>query len=420
MGGVRKDESDVTRSICPNLRHSAQYIIINARQARHPHFKKELVDGSVSLSLSLSFFSSQPLTKSIYLVELDQEAPVLNSSATSFPSSEETAVAPDDGHYNHHLHESDKHTKSPNPSIPVYKPPRNPTSIFSFPTPSAYSAPPNPTANLNPCAQGSASVLFKCVVKKPDVVQLEINGEIQSNAQDVTTQFLAELRVYTTVSRHRNIAAFLGCLENVGMVLEYVDGRSLYDVIRQRPPLSRAKKIDFHNQLLDGLTHLHAFRLSHGDLSLLNIQVTGSSDTIKLLDFGRSVSIDSTFLPPSDEPADPFQHLNRKPINTPDAKPHPRMVEQIHPGTRPFAAPEVLRGECQDPLLADAYSFGMVLVAIDRCEAVDLKPWEQRKDVVPDSIFIGCEIFEARAREYLSKFGTRKRLMKEDLMPAEI
>lgn len=239
---------------------------------------------------------------------------------------------------------------------------------------------------------------------------------MQSNANDVTTQFLAELRVYTTVSRHRNIAAFLGCLENVGMVLEYVDGRSLYNVICQRPSLFRQKKIDFYNQLLSGLTHLHSFRLSHGDLSLLNIQVTHSSDTIKLLDFGRSVSMDSTFVSPSDCPVDPFQHLHRKPALP---KPHTQMFEQIHPGTRPFAAPEVLRGECQDPLLADAYSFGMVLVAIDRCEVVDIKPWEQRKDVVPDSLFVGCEIFEGRAREYLRKLDTRRRLMKEDIIPLD-
>ncbi|KAF8557627.1 kinase-like protein [Imleria badia] len=349
--------------------------------------------------------------KNWWMVELDQE------DTRSLSSSEETAVGTDDGHYRHHIHDDEKDTKSPNPSIPVYKPQRHPTSIFSFPTPTAYSAPPNPSANLAPCAQGSASVLFKCVVKKPDIVQLEINGEMQSNAQDVTTQFLAELRVYTTLTRHRNIAAFLGCLENVGMVLEYVDGRSLYDVIRQRPPLLRANKIDFYNQLLDGLTHIHAFRLSHGDLSLLNIQVTHSSDTIKLLDFGRSVSMDSTFVPPSDEPTDPFEHLHRKPAA---AKPHTKTVEQIHPGTRPFAAPEVLRGECQDPLLADAYSFGMVLVSIDRCEVVDLKPWEQRKDIVPDSLFIGCEIFEQRAREYLRKFDSRRRLMKEDAIPSEI
>jgi hypothetical protein len=80
--------------------------------------------------------------------------------------------------------------------------------------------------------------LFKWIVKKPDVVQLEINGEMQSNVQDVTVQFLAELRVYTTLARHRNVCAFLGSLENVGMVLEYIDGRTLYDVVIARPPLT--------------------------------------------------------------------------------------------------------------------------------------------------------------------------------------
>jgi len=133
----------------------------------------------------------------------------------------------------------------------------------------------------------------------------------------VTTQFLAELHVYTTVLWYRNISPFLGCLENVDMVLEYIDGRTLYEVIRPRPTLTRAQKIDFHNQLLDGITHLHSFKLSHGDISLLNIQMTHSSDTIKLLDFGHSVFIDSIFVSPTDEPANPFQNLARNDLVLP-------------------------------------------------------------------------------------------------------
>ena len=144
------------------------------------------------------------------------------------------------------------------------------------------------------------------------------------------------------------------------MVLKYIDGRILYEVIRPRSTLTQAQKIDFHNQLLDGITHLHSFGLSHGDLSLLNIQVTHSSDTIKLLDFGCSVSIDSRFISPSDKPVDPFKNLARNGYGT-----APPKVEQIHLGTRPFAVAEVLRGKCQDPLLADAYSFAMILVAIE-------------------------------------------------------
>jgi len=353
----------------------------------------------------------------------------MNHSVNSFSSSEETAVdaVAAIAQYNHGLDEHTKHhqhhivepiarQESPPPS-PVYHPPRHPTSIFSFPTPTAYAAPPNATASLTPFAHGSASELFKCVVKKPDVIQIEINGEMQSNASDVTVQFLAELRVYTTVARHRNICAFFGCLENVGMVLEFLDGRTLYDVIMQRPKLSIRQKKDYHNQLLDGLTHLHSYRLSHGDLSLLNVQVTNGSNIVKLLDFGRSVSADSVFKSPDDEPVDPFPYLrHNQQANTP--KLPAVKIEQIHPGTRPFSAPEILRGECRDPLLADAYSFGMILVALDRCESIDVKPWEQRKDKLPADLFDGCELFEERAREYLRRFSEgRRRLKKEDMFP---
>ena len=347
----------------------------------------------------------------------DQKMPPAYAAAIN----EEPTSADSLFHFHHpqpsaHTTEQQLRQTTPPPSPPIYNPPRHPTSIFSFPTPTAYSAPPNPTANLSPCAQGSASELFKCVVKKPDVVQLEINGEMQSNASDVTVQFLAELRVYTTVTRHRNICAFLGSLENVGMVLEFIDGRTLYDAVKERPALSLAKKIDYHDQLLDGLTHLHSFGLSHGDLSLLNVQVTVAFDTIKLLDFGRSVSVDSDYTSPEDEPVDPFAHLMRKTSSQAPYQPT-RKTEQIHPGTRPFCAPEILRGECQDALLADAYSFGMILVCLDKCESVDVKPWDQRKDLLPKDFFVGCDTFEVRAREYLRKVNAeRRRLVKSDII----
>ncbi|TFK19312.1 serine/threonine protein kinase [Coprinopsis marcescibilis] len=362
--------------------------------------------------------------------EEDSGPPPINNSVNSFSSSEDTAVdhetvvyqeynhGLDEQTHHHHHHRSHQVQESPPPS-PVYHPSRHPNSIFSFPTPTAYAAPPNATASLTPFAHGSASELFKCVVKKPDVIQLEINGEMQSNASDVTVQFLAELRVYTTLARHRNICAFFGCLENVGVVLEHLDCRTLYDVIIARPLLTHAQKIDYHNQLLDGLTHLHSYRLSHGDLSLLNVQVTNESNTVKLLDFGRSVSADSDFKSPHDEPVDPFPYLQRHNYDNKPKLPAVR-VEQIHPGTRPFSAPEILRGECQDPLLADAYSFGMILVCLDRCESVDVKPWEQRKDKLPADLFNGCVVFEERARQYLRRWNEGRRVLtKQDMFPEE-
>jgi serine/threonine protein kinase len=296
------------------------------------------------------------------------------------------------------------------PTSPLYNAPRNPAAIFSFPTPAIYSAPPNPTAVLTPFAQGSASELFKCIVKKPEVVQLEINGEMQSNALDVTTQFLAELRVYTHVAPHRNIPVFLGCLDGIGMVLEFLEGATLYDHLKQYAPLPHTRLCDFHNQLLDALTHMHAYGLSHGDISLLNIQVIERCGelTLKLLDFGRSVGANSVVVPPDGNPVDPWEHLNTD-------RPGSRM-EQIYPGTRPFSAPEILRGECHDARLADAYSFGMVLVCLERGYLVDVKPWDQRKDLYPGDLLTGCILFRGRITQYLRRWDERRRLLREDMV----
>jgi hypothetical protein len=61
----------------------------------------------------------------------------------------------------------------------------------------------------------------------------------------------------------------------------------------------------------------------------------------------------------------------------------------------------------------------MILVTIDRVEVVDLKPWEQRKGVVPDSLFAGCEVFEELLRAYLRRWDLRRRLSKDDMMSVD-
>ena len=86
------------------------------------------------------------------------------------------------------------------------------------------------------------------------MIQLKINGEMQSNASDVTVQFLAEVQVYTTLSRHHNICKFLGSLANVGMVLSLLTAcQTLCEVIITWSSLTPAQKIEYYNQRFDGL-----------------------------------------------------------------------------------------------------------------------------------------------------------------------
>lgn len=180
-----------------------------------------------------------------------------------------------------------------------------PTLLSHFP---ALPAPAHPTDLLQPFMTGSTSELFRAVVKKPAPISIEINDELHSNASDVALQFAAELRVYSKVGKSTGFAAFLGCVEGLGMIIEWVEGRTLLDAVRGVPagksvhevedtvldahkPSDR-RKIKWYNQLVDALTHLHSFGLNHGDLSMLNIYIESRTDNVKLIDFGRSVSVE--------------------------------------------------------------------------------------------------------------------------------
>jgi serine/threonine protein kinase len=183
----------------------------------------------------------------------------------------------------------------------------------------ALPAPAHPTDLLQPFTTGSTSELFRAIVKKPAPIEIEINDELHSNASDVALQFAAELRVYSKVGKNTGFAAFLGCVEGLGMVLEWVEGRTLLDAVRGVPagksvhevedsvldahkPSDR-RKVKWYNQLVDALTHLHSFGLNHGDLSMLNIYIESRTDNVKIIDFGRSVSVEGY----------PCEHLYIKP-----------------------------------------------------------------------------------------------------------
>lgn len=191
-----------------------------------------------------------------------------------------------------------------------------PTLLSRFPP---LPAPAHPTDLLQPFTTGSTSELFRAVIKKPAPIEIEINDELHSNASDVALQFAAELRVYSKVGKNAGFAAFLGCVEGLGMVLEWVDGRTILDAVRGVPigksvhdvedsvldahkPSDR-RKIKWYNQLVDAVTHLHSFGLNHGDLSMLNIYIDSRTDNVKLIDFGRSVSVEGY----------PCEHLYIKP-----------------------------------------------------------------------------------------------------------
>jgi serine/threonine-protein kinase len=93
---------------------------------------------------------------------------------------------------------------------------------------------------------------------------------------------------------HPNIAAIHGLEEVQGskyLVLEFVDGRTLADVLKEGAlPLSEAMAIA--RQIADALSAAHERGIIHRDLKPGNVMVT-SEGIVKVLDFGLGKAVES-------------------------------------------------------------------------------------------------------------------------------
>lgn len=69
------------------------------------------------------------------------------------------------------------------------------------------------------------------------------------------------------------------------LVMEFVDGVDLAEIVRERGPLPVAEACDFIRQAALGLQHAHELGMVHRDIKPHNLMVTADG-TVKILDFG--------------------------------------------------------------------------------------------------------------------------------------
>ena len=111
------------------------------------------------------------------------------------------------------------------------------------------------------------------------------------------------------------------------IVMEYVDGRSLEEYLKEGPSLRNRHRV--FSQLLDVVGYIHKKGILHNDLSPQNIIITSSDDSVKLIDFGF---------------ADDDTHY----------------LGKGRGGTLGYASPELLEGSATDSR-SDIYSLGMLM-----------------------------------------------------------
>jgi len=100
-------------------------------------------------------------------------------------------------------------------------------------------------------------------------------------------RFKKEARVLAQLL-HPNIAVIYNFIEQGGnhfMVMEYVEGTNLDDLMKKYKTLPAAFVVPVFIQVLEGLKHAHKKNIFHRDIKPANIMLT-PDDTVKLMDFG--------------------------------------------------------------------------------------------------------------------------------------
>ena len=140
---------------------------------------------------------------------------------------------------------------------------------------------------------------------------------------------------------HQNICNVVECLQDTAYlfsIMEFIDGKELYDYMDERGTLPEDEARNVFLQILNGLQTLHSYGIAHRDMSLENLMIT-TSGRVVIIDFGMALRVN--ILPCGEHYLLP--HLG-------------------HCGKKNYIAPEVLANVPQfNASLTDMWGLGVIL-----------------------------------------------------------
>ena len=190
---------------------------------------------------------------------------------------------------------------------------------------------------------------------KPVAIKLSNRTLLESHVTASRVRVLEDVRTEAAILRalpaHPNVVKLVDEHyepELHWMVLEYLDGGELFDVVATHGALAESSVANALGQVGSGLYHLHQHGYAHLDVSLENVLLSQQDGVLKLCDFGvaRQVAPSSPYLAP---------------------------YPQERPGKLNYMAPEVLAGrDYFDAFKADVFSLGVTVF----CMLVGSPPFE--------------------------------------------
>ncbi|MCS6976034.1 MAG: serine/threonine protein kinase [Gemmatales bacterium] len=141
---------------------------------------------------------------------------------------------------------------------------------------------------LEQLGSGGTSTVFLCehtLLRRH--VAIKILPVIRAQSETALARFYREARAAAALNHPNIVRAF--DVDQEGdihyIVMEFVDGASLHDIVRQHGPMDVTRACHYIRQAACGLQHIHENRLIHRDIKPGNL-LLDRQGTIKILDLG--------------------------------------------------------------------------------------------------------------------------------------
>ncbi len=134
------------------------------------------------------------------------------------------------------------------------------------------------------------------VILERNVAIKVLRGDL-ANDEKFIRRFRREALAASNLS-HPNIVKIYDVGEDQGnyyIVMEYIEGKTLKQLLKKRGKLTLSEAIDIMLQLTDGMSHAHDSYIIHRDLKPQNIMIQ-EDGAIKITDFGIAMALNSTQL----------------------------------------------------------------------------------------------------------------------------
>ncbi len=236
------------------------------------------------------------------------------------------------------------------------------------------------------------------------IVAIKVLKDEYASDAEFRRRFNSEAQAVLNLS-HDNIVKSMDVGEEDGInyiVLEYVEGRTLKQVIREEAPLDDKRIISIATQLCDGLAHAHERNIIHRDVKPQNV-IINERGRAKIADFGIARFTDASTLTFTGD----------------------KVLGSVH-----YVSPEQARGE-RVSASSDIYSLGVVMYEMatgqvpfdsDNTVSVAIKHLEEEmpspRDKNPNlSVALSAIILKATAKNPEERYASMRDL-RRDLLRA--